>query len=59
MDLSPRSAFTQHFNVDPAVLKTVLAFQEKAFRSALEIFMKQVEYNVQALQSTVSELLAG
>ena len=42
--------------MDMPVLKTLLAAQDKAFRSALGVFTKQVNEKIQALQSSVSEV---
>ena len=38
------------------VLKTLLAAQNQAFRNAPEVFTKQVNEKIQALQSSVSEV---
>ena len=41
--------------MDPSLLKTLLDTQDKAYKSALEVFMGQINGKIQALESTVSD----
>lgn len=45
--------------MDTSVLKTLLASQDQAYRSALEVFMKQINDKVEGLQATVAALTAS
>lgn len=42
--------------MDSALLKTLLAAQDQAYKSALEVFMGQVSGKIEALQSAISDL---
>ena len=42
--------------MDAKQLKVLLDSQDKAYRGALEIFMKQTSENVKSLQSTITDL---
>ncbi len=42
--------------MDPSLIRTLLDTQDKAYRSALEVFVGQINGKMQALESTVSAL---